>query len=131
MHDSAGEGVRSWDAYRVRESRYPVEVEGSWMLFAGCHCPVATRAHAAEHMSREVEPWLSELSDLSETIGPLSERYRATIGSDNQIVSIGAIGPLSDYYRSYRGGTMLMHYRTLSELSEPTIGAIEAHYRML
>ena len=24
-----------------------------------------------------------------------------------------------------------MHYRTLSELSEPTIGAIGAHYRML
>ena len=77
------------------------------------------------------EPWLSDLSDLSETIGPLSERYRATIGSDNQIVSIGAIGPLSDYYRSYRCGDTFVHYRTLSELLEPTIGAIGAHYRML
>ena len=75
------------------------------------------------------EPWLSELSELSDAIGPLSDRYRTTIGADSQIVAIGAIGPLSDYYRSYQGGTMLMHYRTLSELSEPTIGAIGAHYR--
>ena len=82
-------------------------------------------------MDVDLEPWLSELSELSETIGPLSDRYRTTIGLDSQIVAIGAIGPLSDYYRSYRGGTMLMHYRTLSELSEPTIGAIGAHYRML
>ena len=51
--------------------------------------------------------WLSELSELSDTIGVLSEYYRSTIGV------------LSDlHYRSYRSGDMLMHYRTLSELSK-------------
>ena len=38
------------------------------------------------------EPWLSELSGLSGTIGPLSAHYRATIGSDSGSAAIGAIG---------------------------------------
>ena len=55
MYDGAGEGGQSWDAYRVREDRYLEEIEGSWMLFAGCQLPLATRSHAAEQMSREAE----------------------------------------------------------------------------
>ena len=53
------------------------------------------------------------------------------------IGTIGAIGHywdtvLSDFhYRNYRGGDMLLHYRTLSELSELSelLDSIELCYR--
>ena len=50
----------------------------------------------------EPEPWLSELSGLSGTIGPLSGHYRATIGSVVvQLLSglSGTIGALSGPFR--------------------------------
>ena len=63
-----------------------------------------------------VEPWLSELSELSDTIGLLSDRYR----NNSQIVSIGTFGQLSELSDSIQGGHTFVHYRTYYR----TIGAI-------
>ena len=79
-------------------------------------------------LSTSPEPWLSELSGLSGTIGPLSAHYRPTIGSDSGSAAIGAIGHYRGTIGPFQIVRTLRHYRTLSG----TIGhyrAIGYHYR--
>jgi hypothetical protein len=89
------------------------------------------------------EPWLSELSELSDTVGALSD----TVGALSDCVGLSdcwtPVGPLSDHCRTTVGGCRTSmtgkvhtHCRTLSDcrttvgLSDcRTVGALSDHCR--